>query len=153
VSVEKKSGSHVAKARHAASKKSAEKHHAKAAAQAAVTVDRRATRTDRRATSDRRAHQGPVAVERRLGERRAKVSRRRQIDPTTCERDYSSDEVEFMSALDEYKRRSGRMFPTCSEVLEVVRSLGYEKRPQVELNVPPPVGLPAAMIETPTVVG
>ncbi len=25
-------------------------------------------------------------------------------------------------------RRSGRMFPTCSEVLEVIRSLGYEKR-------------------------
>ena len=35
-----------------------------------------------------------------------------------------------MSAMDEYKRRNGRMFPTCSEVLEVVRSLGYEKRPK-----------------------
>ncbi|HJS09043.1 MAG TPA: hypothetical protein VJ809_15345 [Pirellulales bacterium] len=32
-----------------------------------------------------------------------------------------------MNALDEYKRKSGRMFPTCSEVLEVVRSLGYVK--------------------------
>ncbi len=30
-----------------------------------------------------------------------------------------------MNALDDYKRSSGRMFPTCSEVLEVVRSLGY----------------------------
>ena len=51
--------------------------------------------------------------------------RRRKIDPTTCERDYLPDEVEFMRALDAYKRASGRMFPTCSEVLEVVRSLGY----------------------------
>jgi hypothetical protein len=58
-------------------------------------------------------------------ERRAKVQRRRQIDPTTCERDYSVQEVEFMNAMDEYKRTSGRMFPTCSEVLEVIRSLGY----------------------------
>lgn len=58
-------------------------------------------------------------------ERRQKVNRRRQIDPTTCERDYTDDEVEFMNALDDYKRKSGRMFPTCSEVLEVVRSLGY----------------------------
>jgi hypothetical protein len=58
-------------------------------------------------------------------ERRAKVQRRRQIDPTTCERDYTSDEIEFMHALDAYKRSSGRMFPTCSEILEVVRSLGY----------------------------
>ena len=60
-------------------------------------------------------------------ERRQKVNRRRQIDPTTCERDYTDQEVEFMNALDEYKRKSGRMFPTCSEVLEVIRSLGYIK--------------------------
>jgi hypothetical protein len=49
------------------------------------------------------------------------------IDPTTCERDYEPDELEFMRALDEYKRTSGRMFPTCSEVLEVLRSLGYAR--------------------------
>lgn len=54
-----------------------------------------------------------------------KKSRRRHIDPTTCERDYEPDEIDFMRAMDEYKRRSGRMFPTCSEVLEVIRSLGY----------------------------
>ena len=60
-------------------------------------------------------------------ERRQKVSRRRQIDPTTCERDYTDQEVEFMNALDDYKRKSGRMFPTCSEVLEVIQSLGYVK--------------------------
>jgi hypothetical protein len=60
-------------------------------------------------------------------ERRAKVQRRRQIDPTTCERDYTNDEIEFMHALDAYKRASGRMFPTCSEILEVVRGLGYQK--------------------------
>ena len=53
------------------------------------------------------------------------MQRRRQIDPTTCERDYSIEEVEFMNAMDDYKRKSGRMFPTCSEVLEVIRDLGY----------------------------
>jgi hypothetical protein len=68
-------------------------------------------------------------VERRSTERR-KVERRRLIDPTTCERDYSLDEVEFMKAMDDYKRKSGRMFPTWSEVLEVVRSLGYAKQQQ-----------------------
>jgi len=65
-------------------------------------------------------------VERRKEDRR-KTQRRRQIDPTTCERDYTDDEIDFMQALDAYKRRSGRMFPTCSEILEVVRSLGYVK--------------------------
>jgi hypothetical protein len=57
-----------------------------------------------------------------------KSNRRRQIDPTTCERDYSRDEIEFMNALNEYKRTSGRMFPTCSEILEVVQKLGYAKQ-------------------------
>jgi hypothetical protein len=32
-----------------------------------------------------------------------------------------------MHALDAYKRTSGRMFPTCSEVLEVLKVLGYQK--------------------------
>lgn len=58
---------------------------------------------------------------------RRKKQRRRQIDPTTCEREYSDDEVRFMHAMDAYKRSSGRMFPTCSEILEVVRSMGYTK--------------------------
>ena len=30
-----------------------------------------------------------------------------------------------MNAMQEYKQRSGRMFPTWSEVLEVLTSLGY----------------------------
>ncbi len=50
---------------------------------------------------------------------------RRQIDPTTCERDYDSAEVEFMQAVEHYKRTTGRRFPTCSEMLGIVRSLGY----------------------------
>ena len=53
--------------------------------------------------------------------------RRRMIDPTTCERDYSAAEMEFLKAIEAYKQSSGRMFPTWSEVLEVVRSLGYNK--------------------------
>jgi len=92
-----------------------------------VTVDQRKER-NRRSGGERRAAQVEVVVERRVIERRAKVSRRRQIDPTTCERDYTDAEIEFMHAMDAYKRSSGRMFPTCSEVLEVLRGLGYEKR-------------------------
>lgn len=110
---------------------------------------------DRRTTHDRRK-QGPtvVAVEHRTLERRVKVNRRRQIDPTTCERDYSIDEVEFMNAMDDYKRRSGRMFPTCSEVLEVIKSLGYEKRTVADSMPLPTVELPGEILQnTPMVVG
>jgi hypothetical protein len=53
--------------------------------------------------------------------------RRRFVDPTTCEREYSTAEMEFMQAMHEYKQSSGRMFPTWSEVLEVLQGLGYEK--------------------------
>jgi hypothetical protein len=98
---------------------------------AEVKTDRRSDK-DRRSSTDRRQKDVPVKVERRKLERRAKVNRRRQIDPTTCERDYSGDEIEFMQALDAYKRSSGRMFPTCSEVLEVIRGLGYQKVPQTD---------------------
>ncbi len=53
--------------------------------------------------------------------------RRRFVDPTTCDRDYSHAEREFMQAMQDYKQSSGRMFPTWSEVLEVLRDLGYSK--------------------------
>ena len=77
--------------------------------------------TGERKSEERRSEKEPVNAGRR------KVQRRRQIDPTTCERDYNNDEIEFMHALDEYKRASGRMFPTCSEILEVLQKLGYQK--------------------------
>lgn len=87
-----------------------------------VTIDRRRGSRRAEAAADDAEPQTPVKLE-----RRQKTQRRRQIDPTTCERDYSIDEVEFMNAMDDYKRKSGRMFPTCSEVLEVIRALGYVK--------------------------
>ncbi len=91
-----------------------------------VITDRRSG--DRRARPDRRKRQIPVAVERRSGkDRRQQGERRRQVDPTTCEKDYSDEEIVFMKAMDQYKRANRRPFPTWSEVLEVLRSLGYRK--------------------------
>jgi hypothetical protein len=81
--------------------------------------------------NDRRKRNIPVATDRRRAANAAKArqssERRRLIDPTTCERDYSEDEAEFMKAMDRYKRENRRPFPTWSEVLEVMRSLGYRK--------------------------
>ncbi len=89
---------------------------AAAAAAELVTLDRR--RGDRRTAASSASRSARVRQE-------AKKSRRRHIDPTTCERDYRQDELDFMRAMDDYKCSSGRMFPTCSEVLEVIRSMGY----------------------------
>lgn len=75
------------------------------------------------------------------GRKYHKSTKRKQIDPTTCERDYTTDELEFMQALDRYKQSSGRKFPTCSEILEVVRSLGYQ-RPMACGQIAIPIGNP-----------
>jgi hypothetical protein len=104
-----------------------------------VITDQR--RGDRRSHPDRRKRSIPVAVERRSGkDRRQQGERRRQVDPTTCERDYTDDEITFMRAMDLYKRANRRPFPTWSEVLEVLHSLGYRK-------VAEPVELPGLPIQ------
>ena len=67
------------------------------------------------------------AIDRATRAAKAHRGRRRLVDPTICERDYTAAEVEFMFAVEKYKRTSGRMFPTWSELLEVLKGLGYEK--------------------------
>ncbi len=86
-----------------------------------LTMDRRGTR------GERRKRDIPVALDRRQADRRQLPERRRQVDPTTCERDYNEEEITFMKAMDQYKRDNRRPFPTWSEVLEVLRALGYRK--------------------------
>jgi hypothetical protein len=112
-----------------------------------LVTDRRAG--DRRG-GDRRQQNTPVEVERRKGlDRRHHGERRRQVDPTTCERDYTEEEITFMKAMDQYKRDNRRPFPTWSEVLEVLHALGYRKVAEPTAlpglspsgrNLPPPKG-------------
>ena len=90
-----------------------------------ATVNRRST--ERRVKAERRVKDEPFQGEDRRQSDRRKAERRRQIDPTTCERDYTNDEVDFMKAMDDYKRKSGRQFPTWSEVLEVLYAMGYRR--------------------------
>ena len=100
---------------------------------------------DPTSVADRRKRNIPVAVDRRrqnAAEKRRTSERRRLIDPTTCERDYNEDETAFMKAMERYKRENRRPFPTWSEVLEVLISLGYRK-------VEPEGDLPGIKRDTP----
>jgi len=97
----------------------------------------------RRSQKDRRTSLAAKAAE----ERRDGTGRRRHIDPTTCERDYSEDELEFMRAVDEYKRKNRRMFPTCSELLEVLRGLGYQKL-DANANQPASTAAPVGILNS-----
>lgn len=80
----------------------------------------------------------------RAAQARQASGRRRGIDPTTSERDYSREEIEFMQAMQAYKVSSGRMFPTWSEVLEVLRGLGYGKEAEMHPAGPGEDGDPTA---------
>ena len=52
-------------------------------------------------------------------ERRARAERRKRIDPTTFEKQYTEDELEFMNAMQRFKERTGKPFPTYAEVIKV----------------------------------
>lgn len=87
---------------------------------------------ERRTGRDRR-HRGdaaePAAGPRQVNdsERRQKKERRRRIDPTTFEKQYTDDEMEFMNAMQRFKELSGKAFPSYGEVLKVAIMLGYRR--------------------------
>ena len=78
-------------------------------------------------SAERRKRTIPVVMDRRGVDRSKLPERRRQVDPTTCERDYNDEEIVFMKTMDNFKRDNRRPFPTWSEVLEVLLALGYRK--------------------------
>jgi len=81
--------------------------------------------TEQRSFKDRRQS----VVDRRLGlDRRRGPGRRRTDERKSAEEGQMSDEqFEFLMAIDEYKKRNARPFPTWTEVLEVIKALGYRK--------------------------
>ena len=68
-------------------------------------------------------------VDRRLGlDRRRGPGRRLTDERKSAEEGQMSDEqFEFLMAIDEYKRTNTRPFPTWTEILEVIKALGYRK--------------------------
>ena len=80
---------------------------------------------DRRSGRDRRQS----VVDRRLGlDRRRGPGRRRSDERRAAEEGQMSDEqFDFIMAIDEYKRANARPFPTWTEILEIMRALGYRK--------------------------
>ena len=101
---------------------------------------------DRRGGTDRRLGTVPPAgVERRLGDRR-QADRRRDVVVATQYRagarhinEYplTPDEMEFINAINAYREKYSRPFPTWSEVLHIARALGYGK-PGDETSPRPP---------------
>jgi hypothetical protein len=80
---------------------------------------------DRRGFIERRKD----VVDRRLGlDRRRGPGHRRTEDRRSAEEGEMSDEqFEFLMAIDQYKRSNQKPFPSWTEVLEVIKALGYRK--------------------------
>ena len=116
--------------------------------------DRRKSAIDRRTGLDRRQQtaeqSGYTGSERRSGtdrrdtglERRRGPGRRRSDDRKAAEEgEMTAEQFEFVMAVEMYKKVNKRMYPTWTEVLEVIRQLGYRKvlpRDIKLANVPEP---------------
>jgi hypothetical protein len=88
--------------------------------------------TERRARIDRRV----IADRRNGGDRRSALDRRHALrrnedqqafQKRVEEGDLTLEEIEFVRAVDRYKRKFNRPFPTWSEILAIVKELGYTK--------------------------
>ncbi|MEC9372480.1 MAG: hypothetical protein VYC34_01495 [Planctomycetota bacterium] len=90
---------------------------------------------DRRSGLDRRndpnANQ-PVGLDRRRG-----VGRRLSDFAKAAEEgELTREQFLFVTAIDAFKRANGKTFPTWTDVLEVIRLLGYRKTLPAEINLP-----------------
>ncbi len=68
-------------------------------------------------------------VDRRLGlDRRRGPGRRRAEDRRSAEEgEMTADQFEFLMAINEYKKLNKKSFPSWTEVLDVIKALGYRK--------------------------
>lgn len=98
------------------------------------TGDRRSGEVvDRRLGLDRRSNMGaePTNLERRRGPGKRLSDFVRDAE----EGEMNREQFMFLMAIDAFKRVNGKGFPSWSDVLEVVRKLGYRKTMPSELNL------------------
>jgi len=88
------------------------------------------TEIDRRATGETPAPERRRAVvDRRSGmdRRRGPGRRRAEVRKAAEEGEISGELLDFIMAIDEYKRVNDRPFPSWSEVFEIIHYMGYRK--------------------------
>ena len=91
-------------------------------------AERRAV--ERRSGDERRQQDESVAKEQRDGEDRRKnepEGERRKVERRINEYVLSSEVLEFINAVNDFKSRHQKPFPTWSEIFEIFTALGYRK--------------------------
>lgn len=101
--------------------------------------DRRESVVDRRAGIDRRdlaessGKQEQLATN--LERRRGPGRRRSDFLKSADEGELTQEQFMFVMAIDAFKRVNNKTFPSWTDVLEVIRKLGYRKTMPSELNL------------------
>lgn len=70
-----------------------------------------------------------------LERRRGPGRRRTDFAKAAEEGEMTKEQFLFVMAIDAFKRANGKMFPTWTDVLEVIRLLGYRKTMKSELSL------------------
>lgn len=102
-------------------------------------TDLRGSVVDRRSGADRRDLQAnanaSASFSTNLERRRGPGRRRTDFMKSAEEGEMSQEQFLFIMAIDAFKRVNGKTFPTWTDVLEVIRKLGYRKTMPSELNL------------------
>lgn len=85
--------------------------------------DRRASVVDRRTGIDRRTGERCITLDRRRGPGIRRSEERRSAE----EGEMTEEQFEFIRAVNEYKQLNSRPFPTWTEVLDIIKAMGYRK--------------------------
>src|SRR6185437_14568054 len=109
-------------------------------------VDRRAGLDRRQQSAEEVGYAGPErrsATDRRdTGlERRRGPGRRRSDDRKAAEEgEMTTEQFEFVMAIETYKKVNKRLYPTWTEILEIVHQLGYRKvmERNIKMEAPEP---------------
>jgi hypothetical protein len=88
---------------------------------------------DRRSGLDRR--RGEVADPTNLERRRGPGRRLSDFVRDAEEGEMNKEQFMFLMAIDAFKRVNGKTFPAWTDVLEIIRKLGYRKTMPSELNL------------------
>lgn len=86
---------------------------------------------DRRVIPNRRDVESETGLERRRGAGR----RLSDFQKSAEEGEMNKEQFMFLMAIDAFKKGNARQFPTWTDVLEVIRLLGYRKTMPSELNL------------------
>ncbi len=100
-------------------------------------VPERRSGFDKRRAANREVEPETFVDEETGLERRRGVGRRRSDWARAAEEgEMTREQFLFIKAIDGFKRANDVMYPTWTDVLEVVRLLGYRKTRKCELNIP-----------------